>query len=272
MAIREKIREVIFRHDTVSSQAFDIALLILIALSVIAVMLESVEGINSKFATELFYLEWTLTIIFSIEYILRIYTTFPKSWNYITSFYGIIDLLSILPSYIALFFVNSQYFLTVRALRLLRVFRIFKLTQFFGEMDVLVRALNASRFKISVFLLTVVLFSIILGSIMYVVEGAFVDTPDNKFTSIPQSIYWTIVTMTTVGYGDISPQSDFGRFIASIVMLLGYGIIAVPTGIVSVELAEAQKESITTVCDQCGEENHLQESLYCHRCAGKLKK
>lgn len=267
MSRREKIRQIIFRHDTPLSKGFDIVLLIFIAISVIAVMLESVEEINTIFATELYYLEWILTIIFTIEFILRVYSTFPKSWNYISSFYGIIDLVSILPSYLSLFLPSSQYFLTVRALRLLRIFRIFKLSHFFGELEILSEALRASRYKIGVFLTTVLILSIIIGSIMYMVEGA-----ENGFTSIPKSIYWAIVTMTTVGYGDMSPGSDLGKFLASIVMLMGYGILAVPTGIVSVELAEAQKGSLEKVCIKCGEESHLKGAKFCHFCGEELPK
>ncbi len=263
---RQKIREIIFRHDTPLSKGFDIILLILIMLSVLAVMIESIEDVNNVFKTELYYLEWAFTILFTIEYGLRVYATFPRSDKYMTSFYGIIDLVSIIPTYISLFVPSSQYLLTIRGLRLLRVFRIFKLTQFFGELEILIRALLASRYKIGVFLLAVVLFSIIIGSVMYMVEGA-----ENGFTSIPKSIYWAIVTMTTVGYGDITPTTDLGKFLATVVMLLGYGVLAVPTGIVTVELSQAQKGDIETVCSECGQENHLNEAKYCHSCSASLE-
>lgn len=266
--LKYTIRDIIFRHDTPSSKAFDVVLLVLIVISIILVMLESVEEIRRNHHTLLWTLEWIITIIFTIEYILRIYTT-PRKWDYIKSFYGIIDLISIIPTYLTLFAFSSQYLATVRAVRLLRVFRIFKLSLYLGEVKILTTALRASRPKITVFLTAVLTSAVIIGSIMYMVESY----EGTRFTSIPRSIYWAIVTLTTVGYGDISPVTTLGQTLAAIVMILGYGIIAVPTGIVSAELASAQSDfdlEKLQSCALCDAEDLPPDANFCMHCGTEL--
>jgi voltage-gated potassium channel len=246
---------------------FDVILLILIVLSIVLVMLESVQEFDQKYHKILNYGEWIITIFFSIEYIARIITV-KKPSKYIFSFYGIIDFLSTIPLYLSFFIVGSQTLLTVRALRLLRVFRILKVTRYIGESNKLTNALIHSRVKIFIFLFTVFIIAIISGTIMYLVEGE-----ESGFTNIPVSIYWSIVTLTTVGYGDIAPITPLGQLIASFIMILGYGIIAVPTGIVSAEYSKASDVKVnvnTRVCRQCHEELHADDSNYCHHCGAIL--
>lgn len=230
-------------------------------------MLESVKGLDVKYHRFFNISEWIVTILFSIEYVLRIFCVkTPK--KYIFSFYGVIDLLSTIPKYLSLLFVGSQYFSALRALRLLRVFRILKLVRFLGESNSLLRAVNASKTKIFVFVFFVVVISIILGTVMYLIEG-----PENGFNSIPHSIYWTIVTLTTVGYGDISPNTPLGQFIATIIMIIGYGIIAVPTGIVSAEYSSAStkaKFDKGRSCASCGSDILREDADYCRKCGYKL--
>jgi len=233
LSTKEKLYHIIFESDTPPGKAFDVALLVAIVLSIITVMLESVSSISQHYGSTIRTMEWLFTIIFTIEYLLRIYCA-PKRKAYILSFYGIVDLISIIPTYLSLVVVGTQYVLMIRSLRLLRVFRVLKLYHFLGEAEVLGKALRQSAAKITVFLGTVVTLIFIVGSLMYLIEG-----PENGFTSIPVSIYWAIVTLTTVGYGDIAPQTIAGQTLASVVMILGYGIIAVPTGIVSVEISKA---------------------------------
>lgn len=264
MSIRKRLFIVIFGTDTPAGKAFDVALLIAILISVLAVMLESVPSLNDRYGYLFKNLEWILTIIFSLEYITRVYVTESRR-KYIFSFYGLIDLLSLLPSYLSLVFVGTQYLLIIRALRLLRVFRILKLGRFIGEAEQLGRALKASRHKITVFMGTVMMLVILLGTIMYLVEGK-----DNGFTSIPLSIYWAIVTLTTVGYGDIAPQTILGQTIASFVMILGYAIIAVPTGIVTVELQKDKKKQEAKTCNKCRSKGHEMDALFCKFCGEKL--
>jgi len=263
---KEHIHEVIFEAETPAGKRFDIALLVLIVISIALVMLESVRAINQLYGEWIYILEWVVTIFFTIEYLLRIYAV-RSSWKYITSFFGVIDLLSIIPTYIGLFVAGSHYLLVVRGLRLLRVFRVLKLSRFLGESAILITALKASRYKITVFLGTVLSLATIIGAIMYLIEGE-----ENGFTSIPMSIYWAIVTLTTVGFGDIAPKTDLGKFLATIVMIMGYGVIAVPTGIVSVELSQAQEESMasTRSCHDCGQEGHTADAIYCKYCGEKL--
>ncbi|MEL6699145.1 MAG: ion transporter [Bacteroidota bacterium] len=266
--LRFKVHEIIFEADTPAGKGFDVALLVLIVLSVVVVMLESVESIAHAFGTFFLYLEWIVTVLFTLEYVLRIYAI-KKPWNYIFSFYGIVDLLSILPTYLSLVVAGSHFLVTIRALRLLRIFRILKLGNYLRQSEILVLALRASRTKITVFLFAVLTIVIIVGSTMYLVEGG----EGSKFSSIPRSIYWAIVTLTTVGYGDISPTTDFGQFLAAIVMILGYAIIAVPTGIVSVELAktEAKEADINTICcPNCGKYGHTSDAVYCKHCGHEL--
>lgn len=246
---------------------FDVVLLFFIIMSILLVMLESVGEFNMKYHRFLVIGEWIITILFSIEYIARIITV-KRPASYIFSFYGIIDFLSTIPMYLSYFVTGSSVLLAVRALRLLRVFRILKLIRFMREATQLKRALKASRAKITVFMYTILILSVILGTIMYLVESN-----ESGFTSIPRSIYWTIVTLTTVGYGDIAPQTPLGQFIATMIMILGYGIIAVPTGIVTVEFARQKNEPVgtnTQSCSHCLNEDHPNNAKYCHKCGNIL--
>lgn len=266
-AFKKKIFEVIFEADTPAGKWFDIILIVNILISVLVVMLDSVASIHSEIGHILYAAEWFFTIIFTIEYIFRFYCV-KKSFKYATSFFGIVDLLSIAPTYISFFIPGTQYLLVVRVLRVLRVFRILKLGSCVKEAGILRRGLIASRRKIMIFLFTVLALIIIMGSLMYLVEG-----PESGFNSIPKSVYWAIVTLTTVGYGDISPQTPFGQFIASIVMIMGYSIIAVPSGIVAVEIAEdakRQKGMTRVACRECSAEGHDTESKFCKFCGTEL--
>jgi voltage-gated potassium channel len=262
--IKRKFHEIIFEADTKEGKFFDIALLWLIISSITVVLLESIYELRVDYGQIFFFLEWMFTILFTIEYGLRIYSTL-KPRKYIFSFYGIIDLAAILPTYLSLFVDGGQYLLVVRVLRLLRIFRIFKLTHLIRQADILKKALRASRGKITVFLFAVVTLIFVIGAIMYVVEG-----PENGFKNIPTSMYWAIVTLTTVGYGDISPQTPLGQLLASVVMIIGYAIIAVPTGIVSVEIAQANKAATTQVCPHCLKEGHDTDAVFCKYCGSKL--
>ncbi|PLX09989.1 MAG: ion transporter [Marinilabiliales bacterium] len=264
--IKEKIYEVIFEADTITGKVFDIILLVAIILSVVIVMLDSVDGLVQKYGILFTIIEWILTILFTIEYFLRIYSV-KKPLKYIFSFYGIIDLLSILPTYIGLFLAGGHYLMIIRILRLLRVFRVLKLARYVTAARSLGAALSSSKAKIIVFLEVVISVVIILGSIMYLVEG-----PENGFTSIPVSIYWAIVTITTVGYGDIAPQTVTGQLLASVLMIIGYAIIAVPTGIISSEMirGSGQKGKTSRICQNCMFEDHDLDAKYCKKCGGKL--
>ncbi|MGM0622079.1 MAG: ion transporter, partial [Bacteroidota bacterium] len=243
---------------------FDIVLLIIILVSVVLVMLESVPGIRQRHGELLTILEWIITLIFTVEYLVRI-AVVRKPWKYIFSFYGIIDLLAVLPTYLSLILIGSQSLVVIRVLRLLRVFRILKLTRYTQAGRTLARALWASREKISVFIFFVIILVVIIGTVMHLVEGE-----DGGFTSIPTSIYWAIVTLTTVGYGDISPVTAFGQFLASFVMILGYAIIAVPTGIVTAEMINPTGEKNTQVCPNCLHDKHDNDAVYCKKCGVKL--
>ena len=263
--LRGKLYEIIFEADTKGGKAFDVILLFVILVSIVLVMLESVPFIRSEYGHELRIMEWTITLIFSIEYILRILIV-RKPVRYIFSFYGIIDFLAVIPTYVSLFIVGSHSLLVIRVLRLLRVFRILKLTRYTNAGKTLGRAMWASREKISVFIFFVITLVIIIGTIMYLVEGE-----TNGFTSIPQSIYWAIVTLTTVGYGDISPQTPLGQFLASLVMIIGYAIIAVPTGIVTAEIiSTSSKTDNTQVCPNCLYDKHDNDAIFCKKCGVKL--
>jgi voltage-gated potassium channel len=264
--IKLKLYEIIFESDTTAGRAYNIVLLLCIVASVIIVTLESIPAIQVHFNDWLFFLEWFFTIIFTLEYVARIWIV-PRKRRYIFSFFGIIDLLSILPTYLAIVFVGAQSLMVIRSIRLIRIFRIFKLSRYVGEGQNLARALRSSQHKIIVFLVTILTSVIITGTMMFMIEG-----PNHGFTSIPRSIYWAIVTMTTVGYGDIAPQTAGGQALASFIMILGYGIIAVPTGIVSAEMVfQKHKEKITTqVCPHCLKEGHDHDAVYCKFCAGKL--
>ncbi len=266
--LRKRLYVIIFGAETPLGKAFDLLLLAAIILSVAAVMLDSVTLIRLRYGRLLLAAEWFFTVLFTVEYIVRIYCA-PNPWRYVRSFYGIVDLLSIVPTYISLILPGTQYLLVLRLLRVLRVFRVLKIVQYMGEAELLVAALRNSRRKIAVFLFAVVTIIVVFGSIMYLVEGA-----KNGFTSIPRSIYWTIVTITTVGYGDISPATPLGQFLASIVMMVGYAIIAVPTSIVSVEMAQAvrnQKGGMAEMCPQCGAKDHDADARHCKYCGFSLR-
>jgi len=266
---KSRLHEIIYEADTKEGKLFDVILLCLIITSIVVVMLESVKSFNSQHTALLNYTEWVITILFSIEYIARI-ISIKKPSEYIFSFYGIIDFLSTIPKYVAIFIVGGNALIALRALRLLRVFRILKLARFIGATNHFAKALKASRAKILVFLSFVVILCIILGSVMYLVESGEDGGENSGFTSIPRSVYWAIVTMTTVGYGDIAPVTPLGQFIASIIMILGYGIIAVPTGIVTSEMTKAQVHTNTQSCPNCSVERHSDNADYCYNCGVKL--
>jgi voltage-gated potassium channel len=265
-ALRIKMHEVIFESDTPAGRAFDIVLLWAILLSVAAVVLESVGSVRAAYGPPLRVAEWTFTVLFTAEYLLRLLCV-KQPLRYATSFFGVVDLLAVIPTYLSLFIGGAQALLVLRALRLLRVFRIFKLGRYLGEAKVLKKALHASRPKIIVFVGTVLTVVLIVGTLMYLIEGEA-----NGFTSIPRSVYWAIVTMTTVGYGDVTPHTFWGQLLASCLMIVGYGVIAVPTGIVTVEIAEASRRSINThVCRSCAAEGHDADALHCKYCGAKLR-
>jgi voltage-gated potassium channel len=266
LSFKEKLYTIIFEADTPEGKAFDVLLLWSIILSVLVVIIDSAVDPASHYGDLLYYLEWFFTILFTIEYILRLYST-RNPLGYVVSFYGIVDLIAIVPSYISLFIAGSQYLLVVRILRLLRIFRLFKLTHFVNEAEILTTALKASRNKITVFLFAVINIVVIIGALMYLIEG-----PQNGFMDIPTSMYWAIVTLTTVGYGDISPQTALGQFLASFVMIIGYGIIAIPTGIVTAELAQSavQVKKNSIICPVCSTKGHDLDAEFCKRCGNKL--
>lgn len=263
---RSALHEVIYESDTTAGKVFDLSLIVLIIASIAVVMLDSIEVYHGRYGEIFYTLEWTFTILFTLEYILRL-VSLHRPMLYVTSFLGVVDLLAIIPSYLSIFYLGAHSLLVFRALRLLRIFRIFKLTHFLTEMEFLKSAIGSSLKKIAIFMLVVLSLVIILGSVMYLVEGR-----ENGFDSIPESIYWAIVTITTVGYGDISPVTPLGKFIASIMMFIGYGIIAVPTGIVTSEMslaARAKQHGVET-CPSCGLERHELDARYCKRCGASL--
>lgn len=259
------MHEIIFEADTRAGKLFDLFLAAAILLSVGVVMLDSINSIHTRFNSLLVAAEWFFTCLFTVEYLLRLYSV-ARPMQYATSFYGIVDLIAVLPTYLTALVPGFHFFLVIRVLRLVRIFRIFKLANYLQEAQLLKQALNASRRKITVFLFMVLTLVLVLGSAMYAIE-----TPQSGFTSIPRSIYWAIVTLTTVGYGDISPQSPLGQIVASLVMIIGYSIIAVPTGIVTAEIAIAMKKEITTqVCPHCSAEGHDPDAEFCKYCGGRL--
>ncbi|MFV0376845.1 MAG: ion transporter [Mangrovibacterium sp.] len=264
MTLRRKLYEIIFEADTPAGKTFDLILLVIILASIVLVMLESVPGISQQYGELLHITEWVITILFSLEYLARV-IVIGKPLRYVLSFYGIIDLLAVLPSYLSLIITGSQSLMVIRAIRLLRVFRILKLNRYTVAGRNLKRALGASREKIFVFLFAVINVVIIVGTLMYLIEG-----PEHGFKSIPSSIYWAIVTMTTVGYGDISPQTALGQFLASGVMIIGYAIIAVPTGIVTSEMIKSSRITNTLVCPNCLYGDHENDALHCKKCGTKL--
>ena len=265
MITKARLRDIIFKTDTRAGKAFDVALIISVLISVAAVILGSITSIEARYGRVLRFLEWFFTIAFTVEYILRLYTV-QKPVKYALSFFGIVDLLAILPTYISILVLGSHYFMTIRILRVLRIFRVFKLVAFIKETNQLLTALRASSRRILVFLLTVLTLVVMLGAIMYTVEDA-----DAGFTSIPRSIYWAIVTLTTVGYGDISPGTGLGQALAAVIMILGYSLIVVPTGFVSVAFsAEVKKKNIQRTCRHCKKDEHDDDAVFCKFCGEKL--
>ena len=262
LKIREKLYRIIFHTDTPEGKIFDVVLLIIIALNVLAVMIDSVPSYHSSIGKILLVFEWVVTIIFSIEYIFRVLTA-PKASKYIFSFYGIIDLLSILPTFLGLIIVGTHSLAIIRALRLLRLFRVLKLSRYANQGAIIIHALRQSWAKISVFLFGVITIVLIIGTVMYLVEG-----PENGFTSIPRGVYWSIVTVTTVGYGDITPSTALGQIIASFTMILGYAIIAVPTGIITVEISRLKGDCRT--CTRCKTKSNNSKDNYCSNCGETL--
>lgn len=265
---RQKTQIIIYGSNTFLGRLFDLILLGLILLSVLLVMLDTVEGINQKYHSQLLACEWIITVFFTIEFILRI-ISIQKPLKYIFSFYGIIDLMAILPMYLSIFFPATNVLTIVRILRFFRLFKILHIPQISQQSKQLREAMEASKEKILVFIYFVIISAVIIGSLMYVVEGK-----ESGFTSIPVGIYWAIVTLTTVGYGDISPASPLGQFLASLVMIMGYGIIAVPTGIVTAEFAKSslRNNAVSTkkTCQKCNSELHFDSAKYCHECGTEL--
>ena len=261
---RSTLHEIIFEADTPLGKAFDVALLVAILASIVTVMLESVDTVDQRYHRLLAILEWTFTIVFSIEYILRLICV-RRPILYARSFFGIIDLLAILPTYLSLLIPGAQQLLVIRALRLLRLFRVFKLGRYLSEARALRRALWASRQKIIVFLATVLVIVVIVGSLIHLIEG-----PENGFTSIPRGVYWAIVTLTTVGYGDVSPNTVPGQMLAGVMMILGYSLIIIPTGIFSAELAGGLRAISTQSCPACSREGHEAGARFCNQCGTRL--
>ncbi|MCP3100058.1 ion transporter [Myxococcus sp. K15C18031901] len=262
---RARLHTVIFEADTPAGRAFDVALLWAIVFSILAVMLESVASVREQYGLALSVAEWAFTAIFATEYVLRLVAV-RRPLDYARSFYGVVDLLAVLPSFLSILFPGAQSLLVVRVLRLLRVFRILKLGHLLGQAEVLMTALRASRAKITVFLVAVLSIDVVMGALMYIVEG-----PAHGFDNIPRSMYWAIVTMTTVGFGDITPKTVLGQALASVLMLMGYGILAVPTGIVSVELANAARQRPDTqACPGCGTQGHDLDARFCKHCGTEL--
>lgn len=262
---RQKLYDVIFGTETPAGKFFDLMLIWAIVLSVITLILDTVVAVNERWGLILRYAEWGFTVFFTVEYIARLYCS-PARLLYARSFYGVIDLLSILPAYISLFVPGTNYLLMLRLFRVLRVFRVLKLMRYIIEANLLLRSMLQARHKIFVFFMVVLVFATIFGSVMYLVEG-----PENGFTSIPRSIYWTIVTITTVGYGDITPQTVLGQIVASLAMLTGYSIIVVPTGILTAEFAqEIQRDRNLINCPNCGKTGHERDAHFCSRCGGAV--
>ncbi len=271
LRLRLKLRRIIFEADTPAGRKFDITLLITILFSVLVVMLDSVPAVKASIGKPLKVIEWIVTVLFTLEYLLRVWTI-GRPVKYITSFYGIVDLVSVLPTYLSLLITGSQYLIIIRVIRMLRIFRVLKLGRFLAASNVLVIAMKESRHKIIVFLEVILTIVVIVGAFMYLIEG-----PESGFTSIPVSIYWAIVTITTVGYGDISPATPIGQMIASVIMIIGYAIIAVPTGIITMEMSKAQqsqkiKNDSKLFCWSCGESSHDPGAIYCRKCGVKLMK
>ena len=263
---RERLHEIIFENDTKAGKAFDVTLITIIIISVSLIMIDSIPEMHNQYGEQLLIAEWFFTILFTIEFILRL-TVIRQPLKYIFSFFGIVDLLAILPTYLSFVFPGGQSLLVIRVFRLLRIFRVFKLGNYVTQADVLKDAFIQSRQKIIVFLMGVLAIVMTMGTLMYVIEGE-----KNGFTSIPRSIYWSIVTMTTVGFGDITPKTPLGQFLASVLMIVGYGVIAVPTGIVTTELLRHSQKTMTSgqACPNCGSVGHDIDAKFCKYCAAKL--
>lgn len=266
LSFKQKLHRVIFGTDTPMGKLFDVVLIWAILISVAALMLDSIEVVNQRYGPWLLALEWMFTVVFTVEYLLRIYCS-PDRHAYTRSYYGLIDLWSVIPTYLSLLVPGANYMLVIRLLRVLRIFRVLKLARYLDEANVLIKSLLAARRKILVFFMVVLVLATIFGSVMFVVEG-----PANGFTSIPKSIYWTIVTITTVGYGDITPQTIVGQIVATAAMLTGYSIIAIPTGIITAELAHEMQQSRTRLlCKSCFKGGHDRNARYCKHCGEKMR-
>ncbi|MCZ6917878.1 MAG: ion transporter [Gemmatimonadetes bacterium] len=264
---RLKLYVVIFEAETPAGKAFDVGLIFVILTSVAVVMLESIEAVRLEFGSQLAAAEWVFTVLFTIEYVLRL-SCIGRQMRYATSFFGLVDLLAVIPTYLSLLLPGAQFFLVIRLVRILRVFRVLKLVHYISEADVLMRAMRASSRKITIFVVAVLTLVVILGSLMYLIEGA-----ENGFTSIPRGVYWAIVTLTTVGYGDVSPQTPWGQALAAMVMITGYAIIAVPTGIVTSEITRLSRETpagVARECPQCARGGHDENAAYCNHCGSPL--
>lgn len=266
LPLRERLYKIIFEYDSAAGRRFDTWLFVLILASLAVVLIDSVESYRQRYGTLLTLLEWGFTLIFAVEYLTRLYCS-PKRLRYAFSFFGLIDLLAVLPSLLALFFPASQYLMVVRILRLLRIFRVLKLRQYLIQANFLLTALRSSRQKITVFFVSIASMVVVFGAVMYVIEG-----PANGFTSIPQSIYWAIVTLTTVGFGDITPKTPLGQAVASLVMITGYAVIAVPTGIFTAELSNAMRNDgvLKQPCPCCPKAEHEANASFCSRCGSAL--
>ena len=264
---REDLYVMIFQSDTKAGRRFDGTLLLIILASIIIVMLDSIDSIHQNYADVLAYIEWGFTFVFAVEYILRLYCS-PKPWRYAFSFYGLVDLLAIVPGILALYYADAQYLLIIRIIRMLRIFRVLKLSPYLKQANYLMSALRGSKQKIVVFLVSVSTLVTVFGTLMYVIEG-----PEHGFTSIPKGIYWAIVTLTTVGFGDIVPKTPLGQVVSSLVMITGYSIIAVPTGIFTAELANAMRgEQLKHDCPVCSKNLHEHGAAFCSRCGNQLFK
>ena len=262
---RQRLHEIIFEADTTAGRIFDIGLLLAIVVSTLAVVLESVDAVGVRYGRILRIVEWTVTLLFTVEYAMRLLAV-RRPWSYATSFLGVVDLLAVIPTYLSLFFTGTHSLAVIRALRLLRIFRILKLRRYVGEIGALINAIRASAAKITVFLVTVTTLVLIMGTAMYVIEG-----PESGFTSIPRGMYWAVVTVTTVGYGDIAPKTVLGQAIAAAAMVIGYSMIIIPTAIFSMELVRADRKEITTQnCPECLREGHDADARHCKYCGARL--
>lgn len=265
LPLKDRIRLIIFEAHTPAGKAFDVGLIYCILLSVLAVLLDSVASLHEAYGHYFLAIEWFFTVLFTLEYAVRLWCI-QDTVRYARSFYGVVDLLGIIPTYLSLLVADTQYLLVIRILRVLRVFRVLRMVRYVGEAELLTQALIASRRKITVFISSVLALVVIFGSFMYLIEGE-----EHGFTSIPRSIYWAVITLTTVGYGDLTPHTPLGQAVATLVMIMGYGIIAVPTGIVTLEISEAHKRAANTrTCPVCAVEGHVREATYCWRCGAHL--